>query len=188
LFFHLYFRFKASGMANIPEGPCIIAPNHQSFFDGLFVASYLKSKQIKKTYFYAKEKHVKKRWLKFLANRNNIIVMDLNNELKESIQKMGEVLKRDKNLIIFPEGTRTKNGDLGQFKKTFAILSRELNIPVVPVSIHGAFEALPRGTFFPRPCSKVQIEFLAPVYPASYNYESLSDAVKRKIFISLSSK
>ena len=188
LFFHLYFRFKASGMANIPEGPCIIAPNHQSFFDGLFVASYLKSKQIKKTYFYAKEKHVKKRWLKFLANRNNIIVMDLNNELKESIQKMGEVLKRDKNLIIFPEGTRTKNGDLGQFKKTFAILSRELNIPVVPVSIHGAFEAIPRGTFFPRPCSKVQIEFLAPVYPASYNYESLSDAVKRKIFISLSSK
>ncbi len=185
LFFQLYFRFKARGMSNIPEGPCIIAPNHQSFFDGLFVASYLKTRQIKKTYFYAKEKHVKHSWLKFLANRNNIIVMDLNKELKESIQKMGEVLKRNKNLIIFPEGTRTTNGSLGQFKKTFAILSSELNIPIVPVSIRGAYKALPRGSFFPRPFSKVQVEFLAPVYPAAHSYDSLAGAVKREIERSL---
>ncbi len=180
-FFHLYFRFKARGMSNIPEGPCIIAPNHQSFYDALFVASQLKIKQIKKTYFYAKEKHVKHSWLKFLANRHNIIVMDLDKELKESIQKMGEVLKRNKNLIIFPEGTRTVNGSLGQFKKTFAILSRELNIPIVPVSISGAFEALPKGSFFPKPFSRVQVEFLVPIYPASHNYDSLTGAVKRKI-------
>ncbi len=181
LFFHLYFRFRARGMENIPEGPCIIAPNHQSFFDAMFVASYLKSKQIKKTYFYAKEKHVKAPFLKYLAHRNNIIIMDLNKELKESIQKMGEVLKNNKNLIIFPEGTRTGNGKLGLFKKTFAILSSELNIPVIPVSIRGAFEALPRGSFFPRPFSKVQVEFLAPVDPSRHDYDSLSEAVKTKI-------
>jgi long-chain acyl-CoA synthetase len=107
--------------------------------------------------------------------------MDLNKELKESIQKMGEVLKNNKNLIIFPEGTRTSNGTLGSFKKTFAILSRELNIPVVPVSIRGAFEALPRGRFFPKPFSKVKVEFMAPVDPAKHDYDSLSEAVKTKI-------
>lgn len=187
LFFHSYFRFSATGMKNIPEGPCIIAPNHQSFFDGLFVASYLRTRQIKKTYFYAKEKHVRNPWLKFLANRNNIIIMDLNNDLKTSIQKMAEVLKRNKNLIIFPEGTRTKDGELGQFKKTFAILSRELNIPVVPVSIQGAFEALPRGSFFPKPFKKVNIEFLKPVYPKDDSYDSLAVRVKERIQYSLKS-
>lgn len=181
LFFHSYFRFNARGMKNIPDGPCIIAPNHQSFFDGLFVASYLRTRQIRKTYFYAKEKHVRQPWLKFLANRNNIIIMDLNNDLKTSIQKMAEVLKRNKNLIIFPEGTRTKNGQLGQFKKTFAILSRELNIPVVPVSIQGAFEALPKGSIFPRPFKKVDIEFLQPVYPKNDTYDSLAVRVKEQI-------
>ncbi len=180
-FFHSYFRFKAKGMKNIPEGPCIIAPNHQSFFDGLFVASYLRTRQIKRTYFYAKEKHVNKPWLKFLANRNNIIIMDLNNDLKSSIQKMAEVLKRNKNLIIFPEGTRTKNGQLGQFKKTFAILSRELNIPVVPVSIQGAHEALPKGSIIPRPFKKVNIEFLNPVYPEDKTYDDLAIKVKEQI-------
>ncbi|PWD97906.1 long-chain fatty acid--CoA ligase [Marinilabilia rubra] len=180
-FFHSYFRFKARGMKNIPNGPCIIAPNHQSFFDGLFVASYLRTRQIRKTYFYAKEKHVRQPWLKFLANRNNIIIMDLNNDLKSSIQKMAEVLKREKNLIIFPEGTRTKNGKLGQFKKTFAILSRELNIPVVPVSIKGAHEALPKGSIFPRPFKKVNIEFLNPVYPEDKTYDDLAIKVKEQI-------
>lgn len=186
-FFHSYFRFNARGMKNIPEGPCIIAPNHQSFFDGLFVASYLRTRQIKKTYFYAKEKHVRTPWLKFLANRNNIIIMDLNNDLKASIQKMAEVLKRNKNLIIFPEGTRTKNGQLGQFKKTFAILSRELNIPVVPVSIRGAYEALPKGSFFPKPFKKVDIEFLKPVYPGEDTYDSLAIRVKEQIQYNLKS-
>jgi long-chain acyl-CoA synthetase len=181
LFFHLYFRFKARGMKNIPDGPCIIAPNHQSFFDGLFVASYLQTKQIKKTYFYAKEKHVRQSWLKFLANRNNIIVMDLNKDLKTSIQKLAEVLKRQKNLIIFPEGTRSVSGQLGQFKKTFAILSRELNIPVVPVRIEGANNALPKGSIFPRPFTKVKIEFLKPIYPSDETYDDLTIKVKNQI-------
>ncbi|TAJ12321.1 long-chain fatty acid--CoA ligase [Marinilabiliaceae bacterium JC017] len=181
-FFRIYFRFKGRGINNIPEGPCIIAPNHQSYFDGLFVASFLKRQTIKNTYFYAKEKHIRQRWMKFLANRNNIIIMDLNRDLKESIQKMGEALKKKKNLIIFPEGTRTVNGKLGDFKKTFAILSRELNVPIVPVSIKGAYDALPKGSKFPKPFKKVSVEFLKPIYPENSTYEKLVDRVFTQIF------
>ncbi|MDG5800400.1 AMP-binding protein [Marinilabiliaceae bacterium ANBcel2] len=181
LFFKIYFRFHSKGVENIPEGPCIIAPNHQSFFDGLFVTGLMRTGDIRKTFFYAKAEHVKQPILKYLARKNNVIVVDLNKNLKESIQKMAEVLKRDKRLIIFPEGTRSESGNLGQFKKTFAILSRELNVPVVPVSITGAVNALPKGSIFPRPRKKIKVEFLKPVYPENLSYESITEEVKDQI-------
>jgi long-chain acyl-CoA synthetase len=181
VFFFLYFRIKAKGTANIPEAPVIFVPNHQSSFDGLFIASFLRRRLLKNTYFYAKEKHFKQAWLKYLANRNNIIVVDINKDLKESIQRMAEVLRQKRNLIIFPEGTRSKTGNLGDFKKTFAILSRELNIPIVPVTIKGAYEALPSGSKFPIPWKKISVEFLQPVYPGTHSYDSLTDHVRSKI-------
>lgn len=180
-FFSVYFRFRGKGEKNIPSSPCIIVANHQSFFDGLFVASLLRFTQMRKTYFYAKEKHIRNPFIKFLANRNNIIIMDLNHNLKESIQKMAEVLRKERNLIIFPEGTRTKDGTMGDFKKTFAILSRELNVPIVPVTINGAYNALPKGSFFPKPFKKIKIEFHKPIFPENHSYESLSDTVRNKI-------
>ncbi|PKL90412.1 MAG: long-chain fatty acid--CoA ligase [Ignavibacteriae bacterium HGW-Ignavibacteriae-2] len=177
LFLKVYFRLKIEGNKKLPDGPLIIAPNHQSFFDGLFVSVSLKDRLFRNTYFYAKEKHVSNWFLKFMANKHNVIVMDINKELKQSLQKMAEVLKKGKNIIIFPEGTRTTNGNLGQYKKTFAILSRELNIPIIPVSIRGAFEALPKGSLIPRPFKKIRIKFLDPVYPGDHTYESLTDTV-----------
>lgn len=180
LFLKLYFRLKGEGLDNIPNGPFILAPNHQSFFDGLFVAVFLKNKLMKQTYFYAKEKHIQNRLIKFVANKHNVIVMDLS-DLKTSLQKMAEVLKRGKNIIIFPEGTRTLSGELGEFKKTFAILSRELNVPVVPVAISGAYDALPRGTHFPKPWKKINVKFLNPVMPENHSYESLKNLVQSKV-------
>lgn len=182
--FSVYFRLRSSGQNNIPEGACIIAPNHQSYFDGIFVAAFLKHSQIRKTFFYAKAKHVNNKVLKFLANKNNIIVVDIDQDLKESIQKMGEALKTNNNIMIFPEGTRTKNGELGDFKKTFAILSCELNIPIVPVSIKGAFEALPRGSRFPKPFTKIEVDFLPPVYPQGHTYDTLALQVQNDIEMS----
>ncbi len=180
VFLKVYFRLKGEGIENIPDGPFILAPNHQSFFDGLFVTVFLKNKIMKKTYFYAKEKHIQSKILKFIAAKNNVIVMDLN-DLKTSLQKMAEVLKRGKNIIIFPEGTRTHTGKLGDFKKTFAILSRELNVPVVPVAIEGAYEALPRGTHFPKPFKKINVKFLKPVLPEHDSYDSLKNRIFQEI-------
>jgi long-chain acyl-CoA synthetase len=177
----IYFRFKTEGAENIPAGPIILAPNHQSFFDGLFVAASLKNKIFKSTYFYAKEKHVRNGWVKFIANRHNVVVMDINKDLKSSLQKMAEILRKGKNIIIFPEGTRTRDGRLGDFKKTFAILSRELNVPVIPVAIKGAFEALPKGSRFPRPFKKINIKFYQPVYPQNHSYDSLKEFVYEKV-------
>jgi long-chain acyl-CoA synthetase len=177
----LYFRIRADGLSNLPDGPCIIAPNHQSFFDGFFLAAAFRNRLMKKTYFYAKEKHFRTGWLKAFARKHNIIIMDINKDLRQSIQKLAELLKKGKNIIIFPEGTRSKDGRLGQFKKTFAILAQELNIPVVPVIINGSFSAMPSGSLLPKPFSRIDIRILQPVYPENHTYDSLRDIVFKKI-------
>ncbi len=180
--FQMYFKFKGLGYNNLPSGPCIIAPNHQSFFDGLFVASFLNRKTMNATYFYAKKEHVNNWFLKLVARKNNVIVMDLNKGLHESIQKMAEVLRQGKKIIIFPEGTRTTDGLMGEFKKTFAILSKELNVPVVPVAISGAYKAMPKGKKFPKILSPIQVNFLDAIYPENYDLETLTKLVQNRIF------
>ena len=145
------------------------------------MAAGLKNTLMQRTYFYAKAKHLQNRWLRFLADRNNIVVMDINADVRESIQKVATLLQSGKNIMIFPEGTRTPNGVLGEFKKTFAILSKELNVPVVPVAIRGAFEALPTGSLLPRPFRRISVCFQPPVFPQDHTYESLKELVQEKV-------
>jgi long-chain acyl-CoA synthetase len=177
----IYFKFSVIGEEKIPESPFIIAPNHQCFIDGLFVSACISRKIMKNTYFYAKKKHVRGWFLKFLAKKNNVIVMDIDKDVRGSIQKMAEVLKSGKNMIIFPEGTRSKDGKLGDFKQTFSILSRELNVPVVPVVINGGHKALPAGSFFPKLFAKVSVEFLDPVTPGEMSASEIAERVKSLI-------
>ena len=180
-FLKLNNRLRIIGENNVPKkGPFIIAPNHQSFLDGPIVVSGLSCKTLKNTYFYATEEHVKHPVLKYMAKRNNVILMEKSN-LKNSILKLSEVLKQGKNVIIFPEGSRTYDGDMVPFKKTFAILSKELNVPVVPVCIRGAYGVLPRGSKWIKP-KKIEVEYLKPVMPENGDtYESVSDKVRERI-------
>ena len=179
--FRLFLRIRGEGLENLPESPCIIAPNHQSILDGFLVVSFFKRKFVKKTYVYAKERHFRNPVMRFLASRNNIILVDINKDLRLSIQKLAEVLKKGKNLIIFPEGTRTLTGKIGDFKQTFAILSKELNIPVIPVAIQGSYNILPSGSRILRLYKKVTVSFLSPVYPDNHTYESLRNMVYNRV-------
>jgi long-chain acyl-CoA synthetase len=178
---HLYFRLSIKGKENIPaNAPFIIAPNHESFLDGPIVTSGLSWNTIKDTYFYATEEHFNTAAKRSIAGQCNVILMQMSN-LKNSILHMAQVLRAGKNLMIFPEGRRTNTGEMGEFKKTFAILSKELQIPILPVRITGAFEALPRHKTLPRP-RKITVEFLKPLIPdADMTYEEISDKVKKMI-------
>ena len=180
-FLKLNNRLKIVGEKNVPKkGPFIIAPNHQSFLDGPIVASGLSYKTLKNSYFFATEEHVKRPVVKSLAKRNNIILMEKRN-LKNSILKLSEVLKLGKNVVIFPEGSRSYDGEMVPFKKTFAILSKELNVPVVPVCIRGAYDVLPRGSKWIKP-KKIEVEYLPPVMPENGDtYDSFSDKVRDSI-------
>ena len=180
-FFGLFYKFKVTGMENIPKGPCFIAPNHQTKLDPFLVLSCLDKKTLKETFSYAKKDHVKSKLRQWAARRTNVIVMDLAKDLKESIHKMAEVVKLGKKILIFPEGTRTRTGDMGNFKKTYAILSAELNIPVLPVAISGAYEAMSSGKKKIKSGSKIIVEFLPPVEPAGMTPEELNAIIRDRI-------
>ncbi len=183
LFLHAGFRINVTGARQLPPGPFILAPNHQSFLDAFLVCLFLDNPVLRNTWFYAKEKHVRKPWLRALAARNNVIVVDIDRDLKQSLQRMAAVLKAGKNLMIFPEGTRTRDGLLGNFKRTFAILSKELNVPVVPVSIKGSFEALPPDARFPRLFTRVSVQFLPAVQPAGLSVEEIRDRTREAVLV-----
>jgi long-chain acyl-CoA synthetase len=179
---HVTYRFKGKGEKNIPEEPCIIVANHRSALDGLIITARMKYKTTQNTFFFAKEKHWRTRFARFMAGKNNVIVMDINKNLKVSLQQMSYVLRQGKNVIIFPEGTRSRDNELKQFKETFAILSKELNIPIVPVVIKGSEKAVLRPIKFPRLFARIRVEFLQPIYPdLNESIEVLKNRVESSI-------
>lgn len=186
LFFKIYFRVTIEGKERLKDyqnrGPLIFVANHQSYFDGAFLMTSLKYKTLKNTFFYAKEKHVKKGIIRFLANRSNVITIDMNKDLLVSLKKLAYVLKSGKNVVIFPEGTRSKTGDLGDFKRSFAILGQELQVPIVPIAIDGAYQALKTGSKCPTPFTKVKVKFLPEIDSASFSdHNQLKDSVRETI-------
>lgn len=186
---HSFFKLRGEGMSNIPDGPCIFAPNHQSYLDALFISAFMKKGVLKQTFVYAKAEHLRRRWQRFMANRHNIIIMDVNNNLKLSLQKLASALAQGKKVIIFPEGTRTVDGRLGSFKQTFAILGRELNVPIVPIAIAGAYQALPRHRIFPKLFKPVTVSFLPPIIPEEGDdYGTLVDKALSQIKAKLASQ
>lgn len=187
---HLSYRYRGKGVENIPQEPCIIVANHRSALDGHIITSRMKDSLIRKTFLFAKGKHWRSPFARFMAVKNNIILMDINQNVRESLQQLSSVLKKGKNIIIFPEGTRSKDKSVANFKETFAILSRELNIPIVPVAISGSERAVYHSVKFPRLFAKIDVEFLTPIYPSTETdtAASLKEKVEKVIRRHLSAK
>ncbi len=187
-YFRLYNTLSIKGQKNIPEkGACILAPNHQSFVDGPLTLSGLPWRALGEYFFYATEEHVRGEKLRRMAAKSNIIVMERAN-LKNSILKLAKVLREGHRIVIFPEGARTHDGDMVPFKKTFAILAKELDVPIVPVCIRGAYEALPRGSRFMSP-KHIEVTYLPQIKPsAGQTYEELSKQTQNAIEAVLATK
>ena len=180
-YFRLYNTLSIKGQKNIPaKGACILAPNHQSFVDGPLTLSGLPWRTLGEYFFYATEEHVRGEKLRRMAAKSNIIVMERAN-LKNSILKLAKMLREGHRIVIFPEGARTHDGDMVPFKKTFAILAKELDVPIVPVCIRGAYEALPRGSRFMSP-KHIEVTYLPQIKPsAGQTYEELSKQTQNAI-------
>lgn len=164
----IYFRLKIKDKKLIEKGQKIYISNHQSFVDALVLSLLTENN----TYFLAINLYFKSKFMRFLAKYGNVILIDIENNVIESIQKISNVLKQNNNIFIFPEGTRTKDGEMLPFKKIFAILSKELNIPVECLKIEGAYEAYSRHMLLPRP-KKITVKYLGKVFPNNKSYEEL---------------
>jgi long-chain acyl-CoA synthetase len=181
----LCFRMQVSGAENIPRGkPYILVPNHQSYLDGaLLVASLARVtglKELRRTFFYAKEKHVKSFFLSFVAKRANIITIDFNKDIKDSLQKLAAIIRQGNNVVIFAEGTRSRDGQISEFKRSFAILCKELQCPIVPLIINGSFEALPSGKHYPVMGAPIKLKFL-PLVEGKFLQTRDSDGIRKDL-------
>ncbi len=179
----LLFRVRAEGLGNIPaKGPCILVANHQSYIDGLFVSMFLKNPFLRRMFYYAKRKHVVNGLFEWLARNSNVIIVEVGRDVQVSLQKMAQAVREGGSLLIFPEGTRSPDGQLGDFKGTFAALALDLGVPVIPVAISGAYRALPRGRRLPRFFTRVTVRFLPPMPEADRADEHrLADATREAI-------
>ena len=178
--FSLYFSLKKESQDKISNEPAIYVGNHQSFLDALMFNQAIPMKMMNDTYYIATVVHFDTPFRRYLADRGNVLIVDINKNLKETLQVSAEVLREGKNLVIFPEGARTRDGELQEFKKTFAILSKELNVPVVPFGIKGAYKAMPYGSKFPS-MYPIKIKFFDKIYPENLTIEEIVEKSKEEI-------
>lgn len=160
----LYFRLKRVNRDKLSDKPQIFVSNHQSFIDSLVLGSLLPEGILYNTVFLAIDWYFKKGILKLLVSHGNVVLIDINKNIKKSVEEIAANVKAGKNVLIFPEGARTKDGKVAEFKKVFAIIAKELNVDVQCLGIKGAFEAYSRYMKFPKP-KKIEVAVLEKFKP-----------------------
>lgn len=183
--FKSYFSIVVKGIDKVEDKASIYIGNHTSMLDAFIVSHALPKKILKNSYFMAKVKHFESKLMVKLADNSNVIIMDINENLKETLNKCAYALRQGKNIVIFPEGVRSRTGEINEFKKFFAVLSEKLDVPVIPFVIKGAYEAMPHGSFIPKP-AKIELEFLSKL--SKTGVEEMVEEAQRIISEKLKSK
>ena len=144
--------------------PCIITPNHSSHMDTMAVFSSMPLKLVNRVFAVAAMDYFYRNGFIALGARliANVIPLDRTGVEKEGLRLSLFKLKEGRSILIFPEGTRSATGDMGQFKKGAIILSREAQLPIVPAYIKGTLKSMPKSTNFPRPV-KIAVVYGEPL-------------------------
>lgn len=132
-FYHIVFKITIVGRENIPaqKGGCIIASNHVSNNDPPFIGIVFKGKYT----FMAKEELFKNRFFGWLIRKLGAFPVKRGAKDLAAIDKAIESLAEGRTFIIFPEGTRSKDGELGRAKSGVSIIAVRANAPVIPVFV-----------------------------------------------------
>ncbi|MGH2683560.1 MAG: lysophospholipid acyltransferase family protein [Actinomycetota bacterium] len=166
-FLRLVYRPKATGLENVPEtGPAILASNHLSFVDSLFIPVLLKRKVVflgKSDYFDS----WRTRW--FVRSVGVIPVRREGGAASEAAIRAGIKVLQEGNIVaIYPEGTRSPDGRLYRGKTGIARMALEAQAPVIPVSVKGTDRVMPIGARVPRLRGRLEITYGAPLLFEQY--------------------
>jgi 1-acyl-sn-glycerol-3-phosphate acyltransferase len=147
LLFKICFRLNIVGAENCPRrGPLIVAPNHASFFDPI-IAGISVSRELN---FLARDSLFKNRIFGKILSSVNTFPLKREGADLGAVKLAIDKLSQGKAVLIFPEGTRSKDGKLGTSKPGIGLLAASSGASILPCYIKGSNEALPRGTIFPR--------------------------------------
>jgi len=176
----LLFRIRCRNRHCVPEeGGALVCSNHQSFFDPVLVGigsdrrlNYLARKTLFRFGLF--------RWvIEFL----DAIPIDRDGFGLGGIKETLKRLKRGEMVLIFPEGTRTNDGQVSPLKPGFVALARRGKVPLLPVGLDGAYDAWPRESRLPR-LAKIQVWIGDPIMPemiADLSDDELVQELERRI-------
>ena len=145
---------KISGIENVPKDKKIIfCPNHESYFDAMWVTSALQKNgfDFDRICCLAAKHLLERKLMKKAFVALGGIPVERNGNTAPAIKRATECLQgKDCYMIIHPEGTRTRIGELGEFKNGAAKLAIETGVKIIPVCINGAYQIFPPSAKLPR--------------------------------------
>ncbi|MGL5616779.1 MAG: lysophospholipid acyltransferase family protein [Sarcina sp.] len=166
---------ELSGTENIPDGPCVFIGNHSSILDVPLILhttdkhmAFIAKKELERA-------PIVGQWIK----RSGSIFIDRDNP-REAIKAIGDGVKNIKkgySITIFPEGTRNKNGKIGEFKKGSVKLATKSKVPIVPVSIDRASRAYEDNKDFTE--TKIKVVYGEPIYTENLSKEEEQGLTER---------
>lgn len=167
--YKLWFGARISGTENIPtEGAFVFCGNHISAHDPVFVASYSK----RKLKFMAKKELFVPVFRGFLKKMGGISVDRGNNDIG-AVKASLRVLKNGEPLLIFPQGTRSKDVKEEDFKGGAAFLAIKAGVPIIPFAICGQFKFR----------KKIELKIGKPIETAAYS--PMDEQVPKMIYKSI---
>lgn len=157
----LMHRMRVEGRENVPDGPVVLLSNHQSFLDIPLVANALRHRHV---CFVARETLARSRFLGWIMHHSGAVLIKRGGADRAALNEMVGHLRAGDCVAIFPEGTRSRDGSLGEFRGGALLAARRAGVPIVPTAIRGAVEAMPRSAVLPRP-RRIGIRFGKPLDP-----------------------
>ncbi len=166
IFFRVFYGLRVEGAHRIPKkGPYVLCANHTSFLDGFIVTAGVPFKTQLDLFFIGFRRYFIFPIVRDMVRRTRIIPIDAT-QIVEAMQASHFILANNEALCIFPEGERSIDGKVKELKKGIGIIAKELDVPLVPIYIRGAFEAWPRTKSLPR-LHPIKIIFGEPVMPGA---------------------
>lgn len=154
-----YFRWRVLHPERVPlDGSVLLASNHASFLDPPLVGSGLK----RQCTFLARDTLFRFRFTRWLLTHWQAVPIDRDGGGVAGMKRILEALSLGRAVILFPEGTRTRDGQLQHARSGIGMLVLKSQAPVVPVRVWGTFEAYGRHVKFPKP-KRVTVKYGRPL-------------------------
>jgi long-chain acyl-CoA synthetase len=188
-------RLRVEGQENIRflQTPCLLAANHTSMLDAPAILKALPDNQRKRTataawaeYFQAaglppRERAFRRLQYYLAAAFIGIFPLPQTRLIRSSLSLAGELIDRGFNVLIFPEGARTRTGMMEPFKEGVGVMASRLKVPVVPVRVDGLFDILPAGKLLPKP-GRATVRFGRPMlFRSSASYAEISRTIQEAV-------
>ncbi|MDD5593623.1 MAG: lysophospholipid acyltransferase family protein [Candidatus Margulisbacteria bacterium] len=175
----LFWLKRVSGVENIPaQGSAIIVANHESYFDFFCLAVICK----RRIHFLATERFYKKPLWALLMTATGQIKVPESGISKDLLINSRKVLQSGELLGIFPEGTRSRSGKMGEAHTGAARLALQFNVPIIPVGINGAYEVLSPHDIIPKFQKIIEINVGGPIsQPRGQDAKMFSNLMMRRI-------